>query len=174
VIELVVRSIIPAALSMLPPAMDSSNARAMLVATGLQESKFLERRQIVKGGKKGPAAGLWQFEQGGAVRGVLEHKRTREHALAILRELRYHKAGRVITSSAIVHAKIEDNDVLACVFARLLLWTLPGRLPTRNERDLGWAQYLNAWRPGRPHPDTWGAYFDEAWQRVDQEEEREP
>jgi len=169
-IDLVVRSILPVALSMLPPAMDSTPARAMLIAIGLQESKFLARRQIIKSGKPGPAAGFWQFEQGGGVAGVLQHPRTRDLALQVLRRLRYVKGpnpGRVITSTEIVHAKLEDNDVLACVFARLLLWTVPGILPKRHEEGAGWGQYIHGWRPGQPHRDTWASYYAEAWERIE-------
>lgn len=158
-IDLIVYSVIPTALSMLPPSMDSLPARAMLIAIGLQESKFLERRQ----GGGGPARGFWQFEKGGGVRGVLEHPTTTNHAIATLRRLRY--PTEFIAPGA-VHPKLEDNDLLACVFARLLIYTVPARLPTRTEPSEGWRQYLEAWRPGKPHPSTWAAYFGEAWERV--------
>lgn len=48
------------------PSMDSTEARVMLLAIGLQESRFINRFQIVQGkpGAKGPARGFWQFEQG--------------------------------------------------------------------------------------------------------------
>ena len=168
-IDLVVRSVIPAALSLLPPEMDTPAARAMLIAIGLQESKFLARRQILDSGRPGPAAGFWQFERGGAVVGVLEHPSTREHALRVLRELRYVKGalpGRVTTSTAIVHATLEDNDILACAFARLNLWWFPSRLPHQGAAADGWRQYLATWQPGKPHKATWAAYFAEAWDRV--------
>jgi len=42
-------------------------------------------------------------------------------------------------------------------FARLLLWTLPSALPTTA--DEGWTQYLDAWRPGKPHPATWAGHW---------------
>lgn len=162
-IELVTRSVMPAAMSLLPPTMNTPAAQAMLIATGLQESQFLERRQ----GGNGPARGFWQFERDGGTRGVLQHPATRDHALEALRRLRYQKDGRVITSAEILHAKLEDNDVLACVFARLLLFTVPARLPQRAESQEAWKQYLEAWRPGKPRPETWKAYFFEAWERVD-------
>ena len=47
--------VIPAALHMLPGHMDSPEARAMLLAIGLQESKLTYRRQV-----GGPAHGFWQ------------------------------------------------------------------------------------------------------------------
>lgn len=169
-IDLIVHSVLPAALSMLPPAMDSKAARAHLVAIGLQESKFLSRRQILNNGNPGPASGFWQFERGGGVTAVLEHQKTRDLALAVLRRMRYVKGpnpGRVIISTQIIHAKLEDNDLLAAVFARLLLFQVPARLPQRSEPSEAWRQYLEGWRPGKPHPDTWAAYYAEAWARIE-------
>lgn len=156
-IALVQDHILPAAYSLLPPAMNSPAATAMLLAIGLQESKFQHRRQV-----GGPARGFWQFEEGGGVAGVLRHAATAQIAQQVLRELRYPHA---VTPSA-VYALLADNDVLAAVFARLLLWTVPGRLPTEHQAPAGWRQYLDGWRPGKPHPETWAAYYTSAWQRV--------
>lgn len=157
-IELIVRAIVPTALTLLPPSMDSRAARAMLIAIGLQESRFQHRRQV----NFGPARGFWQFEKAG-VRGVMRHIDTRGHLEAALRELRYES---IIGKTAELHYTIEDNDVLAAVFARLLLWTVPGRLPQITEHDRAWEQYIEGWRPGKPHRNTWRALYDEAWQRV--------
>ena len=44
------------ALALLPSAMDTPQAHCMLLAIGLQESRFVHRRQI-----GGPACGFWQF-----------------------------------------------------------------------------------------------------------------
>lgn len=143
--------------------MDTPAARAMLLSIGLQESRFLYRRQQ----NFGPARGFWQFERDGGVRGVINHELTRAHLDAALQALRYPKlVARKKNQTATLHAAIEHNDVLACVFARLLLWTVPGTLPTRNQDARGWDQYLNGWRPGAPHIDTWAAFYSEAWDRV--------
>jgi hypothetical protein len=169
-IDHVLRFIIPAAYAVLPEQMASQPATAFLLTVGLQESKFLERRQIVKGGKPGPAAGLWQFEKGtvqsrGGITGVLLHPATRGPLATALTELRY---ARAIGDAAALHAIVEHNDVVACVFARLLLWTVPDRVPRRDEHAAAYSQYLTAWNPGKPHPDTWNPYYVEAWHRVDQ------
>ena len=66
-------------MQLLPAKMDSPQARAMLKAIALQESRFEHRKQI-----GGPARGFWQFEQGGGVRGVLNHPYSREHIRRIL------------------------------------------------------------------------------------------
>jgi hypothetical protein len=74
--------ILDAALAGLPASMDSPQARVLLIAIALQESRLTHRDQIVKGkkpGVKGPALGLWQFEKGGGVRGVLRHPASKPH-----------------------------------------------------------------------------------------------
>lgn len=157
-IEQIQRFIIPAAYSLLPDTMQSRASTAMLLAIGLQESKFQHRTQV-----GGPAHGFWQFELAGGVTGVLRHPATAEHAQRALRALQYPK----VTTPSSVYALLPDHDVLAAVFARLLLWTVPGRLPTKEQAAAGWRQYIDGWRPGTPHPETWNAYFASAWHRVD-------
>jgi hypothetical protein len=157
-IEIVHAHILPAALGLLPAEMDTPPARAMLLAIGLQESKFLNRRQV-----GGPARGFWQFERGGGVTGVLNHAATRDAADAALRALRYAPSDRL---TEVVYEAIEHNDVLACVCARLLLWTVPARLSRRDESAMGWTAYLAGWRPGRPNPQTWAAHYTTAWEMV--------
>lgn len=161
--ELALRFIVPCAYSVLPKTMQSPKATAMLLAIGLQESKFQDRRQ-----QHGPARGFWQFEQLGGIVGVMTHAKTRGPLATALTELRYAKA---IGQSDLLHDIVEHNDIVACVFARLLLWTVPDALPTRDQPGIGWAQYLNGWRPGKPHRETWTDYFIEAWARVDTSEE---
>lgn len=156
-IDQVARFVLPAAFSLLPPEMRSQQASALLLAIGLQESRFLHRRQI-----GGPARGYWMFEAGGGVRGVLRHHATAPLAAHVLRTLRYDPASPV----AMVHAALEHNDILACAFARLLLWTTPGALPLAHAADRAWTTYLDGWRPGKPHPETWASLYAEAWTRV--------
>ena len=143
-------------ISLLPSTMNSQQSFALLVAIALQESKLQYRRQI-----RGPARGFWQFEQGGGVRGVLSHHSSREHIRAVLSALKYDD------NESTSYVAIEHNDVLACAYARLLLWTLPQPIAGRGEEAKAWEQYTSAWRPGKPHPETWGANFAEAWKRAD-------
>ena len=147
----ILRDAIIPALAVLPARMTSKQAMAMLIAIGLQESGLTQRRQV-----GGPARGLWQFEVGG-VKGVLEHKATRHIAAFVC-------ASRSVNpEKESVHAALANDDILAAAFARMLLWTLPGSLAGENDSDLGWAQYIDAWRPGKPRPAAWGAYFRTAW-----------
>jgi len=141
------------ALDLLPSRMDSAEARVMLLAIGLQESRFLYRKQI-----KGPARGFWQFERGGGVVGVLNHAATAHHANLIC------QARGVEPMSTDVYMALEKDDVLAAAFARLLLWTDPYPIP--DEKDAAWALYERTWRPGKPHRQTWDAFFEQAQEFV--------
>jgi hypothetical protein len=153
----VAKTVIPAAFSLLPSHMRASPEIApMLLAIGLQESRFEYRFQI-----GGPAHGFWQSEYGGgAWTGILTHYATRELARSILQQMAYGEPD-VGDYKGIAH-----NDVLACLFARLLLWTHPKRLPGPGQTDYAWQYYLDTWRPGRPHPETWPLLWGQAWEEV--------
>jgi hypothetical protein len=131
------------------PGMDSPKARMMLLAIGLQESRFEHRRQI-----GGPARGFWQFEQGGGVRGVLTHKASAYDAVKVC------YARGVGSSVKDVYERLEHDDILACCFARLLLFTDPRSLPMIGDTDSAWSYYLHNWRPGRPHRQTWDEMYE--------------
>ena len=60
------------ALLLLPVAMTSMRALRMMWSIGRQESRLIHRYQKTTDPyTKGPARGLWQFERGGGVRGVV-------------------------------------------------------------------------------------------------------
>lgn len=149
-LDYIIDCVIPAALCILPDQMNSDPARAMLVAIGLIESSFQHRRQI-----KGPAHGLWQFEPAG-INGVLMHSQTRAYVRGVLMMMGYEQTQ--------VYEAIEHNDVLACVFARLLLWTIPDPLP--EDAGPAWDQYIEAWRPGRPRREPWDDIYEQAWAAI--------
>lgn len=126
-------------------------AARFLLAIALQESGLAHRRQVVAGGDEiGPAASFWQAEQGGgACTGILKHSATAKHIVAIC------DAYNVRPTPAGLWEAMQFQDIVAAAAARLLIYTLPKALPT-TEAD-GWAQYVSAWRPGKPHPETWPA-----------------
>ncbi len=159
-IDLIHRHIIPAAYTLLPAPMESDQATAMLLAIALQESAAAYRKQW-----NGPARGFWQFEAGGGVAGVLTHSSTSALARRALEQLRYPKT----MPTPVVHQVLEHNDILAAVFARLLLWTLAKPLPAAHDSYGAWSQYLAAWRPGKPWPDAWSIHYERAWQIVNQQ-----
>lgn len=132
------RAIAPA-LALLPARMSSREAEIMLLAIGLQESRFVHRRQM----GNGPAKSFWQGELGGGmVAGVRTHEATKAHAAALYR------ARGVAPDNRSIWNAIEHDDVLAAGLARLLLWSDPGRLPSEDDVESGWRLYLKTWRPG--------------------------
>ena len=135
--------------SKLLPHMDSPKARILTLAIGFQESRFEHRRQI-----DGPARGFWQFEQGGGVKGVLTHKASAYDAVKVC------YARGVGSSTKDVYERLEHDDILACCFARLLLFTDPRSLPMIGDTDSAWAYYLHNWRPGKPHRQTWDEMYE--------------
>jgi hypothetical protein len=135
----------------LPCKFDSPAATVMLLAIGLQESRFEHRQQI-----GGPARSFWQFEKGGGVRGVLTHPATKAHAQAVC-VLR-----NIPATSDAVYARMLEDDLLGCCFARLLLYSDPAPLPLIGQRERAWEYYLRNWRPGKPHEKTWAALYSEA------------
>ncbi len=141
-LKTITETAITPALALLPATMDTPAARVMLLAIGLQEGRFMHRRQI-----GGPARGFWQFEKGtrasrGGVWGVFLHAASRDHLATLCK------------------------DVLAAGVARLLLWTDPKALPPVGDADAGWALYLRTWRPGKPHPQTWPDLYRQAAAQV--------
>ncbi len=155
-IEHVAAFVLPAAYALLPAAMNTPAASALLLAIGQQESRFLYRHQ-----EHGPARGFWQFEVSG-VRGVMEHRATMTVIAGALSALRYDHTAE----PSAVHPCLQDNDTLAACFARCLLWTLPAALPERDDPDAGWACYMKAWRPGKAHRESWNVFYTEGWAHV--------
>lgn len=130
---------------------DSREARRFLLAIALQESRLAHRRQVVGAGgvEDGPAASFWQFEAGGGCKGVLTHSATAERMRAVC------VAFNVLATPQGLWEAMRYNDIVAAIAARLLVYTLAGKLPAYAQD--GWDQYVSAWRPGKPHPETWAA-----------------
>jgi len=150
----IIKDYIEPGLKLLPQKMDTPDARAMLVAIGLQESGFAYRKQV-----GGPARSFWQFEMGG-VTGVLTHDKTSAYISEVCKYI-------VLPAKVdLCYGVIAYHDALACCFARLLLYTLPSQLPKQYESDEGWKQYVAAWRPGKPRYKDWPQNFDNAWRLV--------
>jgi hypothetical protein len=130
-------------------------AARFILAIAMQESGLRYRRQVVAGGQEtGPAASYVQFEKGGGCVGVLTHKAVASKMINIC------SAFDVNPTPQGLWEAMRYNDIVAACAARLLIYTLPSKLPTNA--DDGWRQYLSAWRPGRPHPDTWAKHWQAA------------
>jgi len=147
--EFIKDAIVPA-LAILPPAMDTPQARLMILAICLQESGLIHRRQL----GNGPARGYPQFELGtrqsrGGVWGVYLHDSSRFW----LDRLCASRGVQFLPEA--IWRQMEKDDVLAAGVARLLLFTDPRRLPAMDDPDGAWGLYLRTWRPGKPRPAEW-------------------
>lgn len=141
----VIRVSIDPGLAMLPSRMDTPEARVLMLAISGQEADFRHRWQVFDRARPeamGAARGLFQFERGGGVRGVLTHERSRSYAADVCAE-----RGVKPTMDAVYQA-LHADDVLAGAFARLLLWTDPRPLPAVGDVEAAWQTYLRNWRPG--------------------------
>ena len=137
------------AMALLPPKMTSDKATVMLLAIGLQESRLAHRKQI-----GGPAKSFLQFESGGGVKGVMTHSASSSSAKSLCQAL------AVPFERPAIFQAMEFNDVLAFGLGRLLLYTDPKALPEIGDAQEAWDLYQRVWRPGRPHPETWAAFYD--------------
>lgn len=133
----------------------SKEAERFMLAIALQESRAKYRKQIGSQGlPTGPANSYWQFERGGGVKGVLNHASTKNRITRILADYDINRTEQDVWEAMRYH------DILAACMARLLIFTLPGSLPTTAQQ--GWDQYISAWRPGRPHRASWDAFWKQA------------
>jgi len=139
----------------LPDRMDTVSARLMMLTIQKQEDPEERRYQVVKRTEatnpenivgertaKGPARSLWQMEQGGGVKGVLHHDSTSDYITDICISM------DVSPFPTTCWHAIEENDVLAACFARLLLWSDFGALPKVGDAEGAFDMYLRTWRPG--------------------------
>lgn len=123
---------------LLPLPLNTPEATLELISIQRQESPQLLQQQV-----GGPARGLWQFEEAGGVRGVLQHQSTKRLAVEFLGHL-----GIEPTEEAVYAELRTTNDVLDAGFARLFLYTDPHRLPEIGNEESAFACYLRTWRPG--------------------------
>lgn len=149
--------VIDPALELLPKHLTSDKARCALLAISLQESDLAHRWQVLNGGGKGPARGLWEFEMGskaarGGVWGVYLHHASHELLRQLCRDVDCNFEPHAIWSH------LEHSDILAAGVARLLMWTDRFSLPEVADEAGCWEMYAERlWRPGRPHPLAWPA-----------------
>lgn len=128
-----------------PVIPDTEEARVMLLAISGQEADFTHRWQVFdrkRPDAMGAARGLWQFERGGGVKGVLTHERTKALAANVCRL-------RGVTAMVdAVYNRLHADDVLAAAFARLNLWWHPKPLPAVGDVQAAFDLYIDIWRPG--------------------------
>lgn len=133
-------------LALLPLAMSRNLPRVQiqLLTTHLQESPKQDQCQITaKGTGCGPARGIFQFERGGGVAGVLQHPSTKKVAIDVCAQL-----GIAPTTEAVYEALRTTDDQLDVAFARMLYWTDKDPLPEFGDVSKSWEYYVRNWRPG--------------------------
>ncbi|MGH8710125.1 MAG: hypothetical protein ACREVA_02220 [Burkholderiales bacterium] len=146
-IKYVAYQAIPSGLSLLPRLMNTSEARVMLLAIGLQESRFEHRVQA-------ETKSYWQFTLK-EVHKIVKHSPSTTELVKDAVEL----LGYTFDVSTIYN-KIEDNDTLAVVVARLLLYKSKRKLPVARDAVEGGKQYVELWQPGYSFKvDLWEANF---------------
>ena len=157
--------LLPACKPLFPEHLMDSNAQAMMLAIGLQESDLKHRQQLIGRNRNwwqsinGPATGFWQFEKIG-IKGVIEHRTAGPMFKTVCDLLGYP------TNVNVIHKAVINNDILAVALARCLLWMVPEKLPGVGEAAKAWDQYLSAWRPGKPSPLRWEDRYILAWDIV--------
>ncbi|MDR7193362.1 peptidoglycan-binding domain-containing protein [Luteimonas terrae] len=142
---LIDRTVLTPAFEALPERLDTPAARVILLAICGQEADFHHRWQVFDRTRPlamGAARGLWQFERGGGVRGVLTHPASRTLAAEVCRRM------AVAPTVDAVYSALHANDWLAACFARLLLLTNPHALPAVGDVEGAFQLYLREWRPG--------------------------
>lgn len=143
----VLRHAINPALAELRPLPAPYRACHIMLAIAGMESRCLHRRQI----PIPHAMGLWQFERGGGVAGVLQHRVTRPLVIGALERRGLPAPDKPGAAEATWRA-LETDDTLAAILARLLLLSDPAPLPDDPNAALG--VYLRTWRPGKPQSAT--------------------
>lgn len=139
-----------------------NKARVPLLAIAGQEGGYVHRVQT----GNGLAHGLWQFERGGGVTGVLTHPASKDWAIAVCKTL------DVVPNppNAWGFMATAKGDSMALAFARLLLWTDPHPLPAIGDVEGTWQYYLRNWRPGKPRRDDWTTNYTLATDAIENEE----
>lgn len=150
------KSDIDSGLAQLPESLRTLDAKVQLYATSIQENPTRAPRQIIKKDGKlqaiGPAAGDYQFEKTGGIRGLINFKSDRLQQM--LSEVC--KARKVAVAVDALFDAIQVDPVLAAALARLLYFTDSGVLPKAGAEQYAWEVYLRTWRPGAYERDPKG------------------
>lgn len=143
------------ALARMEPKFQGSAAECMLTAIPTQESDFRSLYQIGKDGRAihNLARGFYQFEMTG-VRAVIRHPSCRWLAPFLV------KNGFLTPTPEVIHFALPGSSSLQVWLARANLWWYPHSLvePVLDfeHEEAAWQQYLEIWRPGKPHRELWG------------------
>jgi len=134
--ETVLAKVIAPALALLPPPMDTPEARVLMLAFGAQESGYRTRQQ-----QGGPAHGLWQCE-----RPIMQLLLDNRASQVPVRNLCSARAVAPVASD--MYFAVATDDVFAAGIARLALWCDPHPLPALGDVDAAFGTYIRVWGPG--------------------------
>ena len=130
------------------------DSHVLLLAIAGQETNYRTRLQQ-------PidfAHGWFQFELGGATKGVLSNSAT-----SIIAKRLCANYNLVATPKAVwTTLGKPEGDNLAVGFARLLLWSDPKPLPAVGDEDAAYATYIKNWGPGKPDRARWRMVYPQA------------
>lgn len=142
------REDIESGLSLLPAIRKTDAARLQVYATNRQENPNRSPRQLIKKDGRlqplGPAAGDYQFELTGGIRGLRNFK----SAIVQGQLAEACKARKVPRNAEAIFDALQVDPVFAAALARLLYYTDPKPLPAVGDEAGAWALYLRTWRPG--------------------------
>lgn len=138
-------------LALLPSYMTCDCSRVILMSIAGQETNWAAR--IQSGG--GPAHGYWQFQIEG-VNEVIEKQGPLANAVLKTLDIPITEA----------YAAVQYNDLVACVFARLLLWNDPAALPAWGDLAGSFGYYNRNWRPGKPDQTRWGPAYSSSMNAI--------
>ena len=147
----------PALLRMFPQ-FQGRTPECMLLTIAGQETNLAYVYQMDSQGKpiQTLARGLWQFELVG-VEGCLNHPAN--GWLAPFLE----QNGFAGLTPEMIHWALPASTSLATWLARANLWwyaeDLIEPIADYDHAEAAWQQYLDIWRPGKPHRETWDAHW---------------
>jgi hypothetical protein len=140
------------------PHFDSPEARVMLLAIGLQESRSSPRGAstvMVLRAASGSSSAV------AVVVGVLTSAASRDYARRRLLKLR-----NVAPSADSVWRRLEFDDLLAAAICPPDALGQPASMPALGRGGEAWDYYKATWRPGRPRVRTWNGYYAQALEQV--------
>lgn len=150
------KSDIEAGLALLPDTLRSIDAKVQVYATSIQENPTRVPRQLIKKDGNlqpvGPAAGDYQFEKTGGIRGLVNFKSPR------LQQMLDHVCAERMwgKNEDTLFGAVQVDPILAAALARLLYFTDAGALPKAGAEQYAWDVYLRTWRPGAYERDPKG------------------
>lgn len=135
--QTVLAKVIVPALALLPPHMDSQQARVLVLTFGAQETGYRARQQ--DGG--GPGRGFWQDEPP-----ILQALLDNQSSEVPVRNLCSARAVAPVASD--MYWAVATDDVFAAGIARLDLWCDAAPLPSLGDVDGAFETYVRVWGPG--------------------------